>query len=139
VEPARLLAVLRRLAPDPDAAVLIVDDDPASRERLARVVREGGWQPVEAENGVVALEQLESIRPALILLDLVMPEMDGFTMAERLRQDPDSRHVPVVVVTGKELTPDDRARLNGYVTRVVRKQDVAADELVAELQSLIGA
>jgi PAS domain S-box-containing protein len=137
VEPARLLGILRRLAPDPDAAVLIVDDDPAARRRLARVVQEGGWEPVEAENGIAALERLEALDPALILLDLVMPGMDGFDLAARLREDPAHRRVPVVVVTGKELTAEDRARLNGYVTRVVRKQDVAADELVAELRSLI--
>ncbi|MDX1674617.1 MAG: GAF domain-containing protein, partial [Longimicrobiales bacterium] len=137
VEPARLLSVLRRLAPDPDAVVLVVDDDPASRERLVRLVRDGGWRPVEAENGVAALDRLETVDPALILLDLVMPEMDGFTLAARLREDPALRHVPVVVVTGKELTAEDRARLNGYVTRVVRKQDVEATELVSELRSLI--
>ncbi|NIP81038.1 MAG: response regulator, partial [Gemmatimonadetes bacterium] len=129
VEPARLLSVLRRLAPEPDAAVLIVDDDPASRDRLVHLVRGGGWQPVEAEHGLAALERLETLDPALILLDLVMPEMDGFALASRLRQDPRWRHVPVVVVTGKELTAEDRAKLNGSVTRVFHKDETGLGAL----------
>ncbi|MGK7311726.1 MAG: GAF domain-containing protein [Candidatus Longimicrobiales bacterium M2_2A_002] len=137
VEPARLLSVLRRLAPEPDAAVLIVDDDPASRDRLVRLVRDGGWQPVEAENGVAALAQLETVEPKLILLDLVMPEMDGFALASRLRKDPTWRHVPVVVVTGKDLTPAERAELNGSVARVFHKDEAELGALAVELQGLM--
>jgi PAS domain S-box-containing protein len=139
VEPARLVAVLRRLCPAPGATVLVVDDDPASRERLTRVVRDGGWTPAEAENGLVALERMPEVQPDLILLDLVMPEMDGFTLAERLRADPAWRRVPVVVVTGRELDVEDRARLNGLVVRVLRKQEVDAEDLVEELRGLIEA
>lgn len=92
---------------------------------------------MEAENGVVALQRLETVDPAVILLDLVMPEMDGFTLAARLREDPATRQTPVVVVTGKELTPEERAELNGSVARVVRKGDAGMDVLGPELQLLI--
>src|SRR5690606_5283084 len=109
------------------------------RQRLVRVVRDGGWTAAEAENGLVALERMEEVRPSLILLDLVMPEMDGFALAARLRRDPEWSRVPVVVVTGKELTAEDRTRLNGYVARVLRKQEMDADELVEGLRALIGA
>jgi PAS domain S-box-containing protein len=138
VDPQRLVSVLRRLCPEPSSTVLVVDDDAASREMLVRVVREGGWTAVEAENGLVALERLEEVDPSLILLDLVMPEMDGFALAARLRADPHWGRVPVVVVTGKDLTAEDRARLNGYVTRVLRKQEVGAEAMVDELRALIG-
>jgi PAS domain S-box-containing protein len=138
VDPRRLLSVLQRLCPEPAGTVLVVDDDPASRQRLVRVVRDGGWTAAEAENGLVALERLEEVRPSLILLDLVMPEMDGFALAARLRRDPEWSRVPVVVVTGKELTAEDRTRLNGYVARVLRKQEMDAEELVEELRALIG-
>jgi CheY-like chemotaxis protein len=119
--------------------VLVVDDDEAVRDRLVRMIRDAGWRAVEAENGVVALERLEEARPDLILLDLVMPEMDGFTLATRLRSDPAWRSVPVVVVTGKDLTEEDRRRLNGHVAQVVQKQDVAAGDLVEQLRTLMGA
>lgn len=137
VDSRRLLSVLRRLCPEPDARVLIVDDDAVSRERLARVVREGGWNPVEAENGAVALEQLDAIQPTLILLDLIMPEMDGFTLAARLREDPAWRHVPVVVVTGKDLTLEDRSRLSGSVDRIFRKDDARLEAIAGTLHAII--
>jgi PAS domain S-box-containing protein len=137
VDPPRLVAVLRRLCREPDATILVVDDDPASRSMLVRIVRDAGWNAVEAENGLEALTRLEEVQPALILLDLVMPEMDGFALAARLREDPQWSRVPVIVVTGKDLTAEDRARLNGYVARVLRKQDVGSEGLVAELRALI--
>ena len=137
VEPARLLSVLRRLAPEPEGAVLIVDDDPDSRRLLARAVRDGGWEPVEAENGVVALERLETLNPRLILLDLVMPEMDGFALASRLRRDPTWRDVPVVVVTGKDLTAAERAELSGSVARVFHKDEADLGSLAHEIEALV--
>jgi CheY-like chemotaxis protein len=137
VDPPRLVAVLRRLCREPDATILVVDDDDASRSMLVRIVRDAGWTTVEAENGLEALARLEEVQPALILLDLVMPEMDGFALAARLREDPQWSRVPVIVVTGKDLTAEDRARLNGYVARVLRKQDVGSEGLIAELRALI--
>ncbi len=137
VDPPRLLSVLRRLCPDPEATVLVVDDDPAARERLARVVREAGWRPVEAENGVVALERLETIDPSLVLLDLVMPEMDGFALAAHLRADPVWRDLPVVVVTGRELTAAERAELNGSVATVCRKDEDSLDLLSHLLRTIL--
>ncbi len=137
VEPTRLAAVVQRLCPDPEATVLIVDDDPAARARLARLVREGGWRPVEAENGAVALERLESTSPSLMLLDLVMPEMDGFALAARLRADPAWQHLPVVVVTGKELSAEERAELNGSVATVCRKDDDSLETLSRTLHGLL--
>lgn len=138
VEPERLSHLLKRLSPAPDTTVLIVDDDPAARERLSRLVTDGGWRPALAENGQVALDRLNEVDPSVILLDLVMPEVDGFEFTERLRETPRGRSIPVVVVTGKDLTPGERDRLNGSVARVVGKDQMGLDTLVEELRGIIG-
>jgi CheY-like chemotaxis protein len=137
VEPGRLTSVLRRLCPQPDATVLIVDDDPAVRERLTRMVSDGGWVPASAENGQEAMDLLGDVEPQLILLDLIMPKMDGFQLLTALREDGRWSQVPVVVITSKELTREDRDRLNGSVARVFMKDEVGAEALVSELRRIL--
>jgi signal transduction histidine kinase/DNA-binding response OmpR family regulator/streptogramin lyase len=116
--------------------VLIVEDDQQAREMLRRALAREGWQVLEAENGRLALERLDGLVPALILLDLMMPEMDGFEFMQQLRQRPDCRRVPVVVITAKDITDDDRRRLNGTVARILRKSNLSMQELVSEVQAL---
>jgi signal transduction histidine kinase/DNA-binding response OmpR family regulator len=116
--------------------VLIVEDDEQAREMLRRALTREGWQVIEAGNGRMALERLDGLVPALILLDLMMPEMDGFEFMQELRQRPDCRRVPVVVITAKDITEDDRRRLNGQVARILRKSALSMKELVSEVQAL---
>ena len=137
VESARLFSVLTRLCPGAGAAVLIVDDDPSVRERMARMVTEGGWRPVLAENGQEALERMAEVHPDLILLDLVMPKMDGFGFVAALRKDVRWREVPVVVITSKDLTQEDRDRLNGSVAKVFQKDELGAQIFVEELRGIL--
>nr|NIR43077.1 response regulator [Gemmatimonadota bacterium]NIS02163.1 response regulator [Gemmatimonadota bacterium]NIT65858.1 response regulator [Gemmatimonadota bacterium]NIU53992.1 response regulator [Gemmatimonadota bacterium]NIV24615.1 response regulator [Gemmatimonadota bacterium] len=98
-----------------------------------------GWSVIEAENGRVGLERLAENRPALILLDLLMPEMDGFEFLERLRELDGGESIPVVVITAKELTDDDRQRLNGGVERVVGKGNQSKEEFLAVVRDLVAA
>ncbi len=137
VDPGRLDVVLRRLCPAPGGRVLVVDDSATDRERLARLVREGGWEPALAENGRIALELMDEVKPQLVLLDLLMPTMDGFEFTAALRSRPEWQDVPVVVITAKDLTPEDRARLNGSVTGVFSKDDMGAGALVDALRTLV--
>jgi hypothetical protein len=116
--------------------VLIVEDDEQAREMLQRALTREGWQVIEAGNGRMALERLNGLVPALILLDLMMPEMDGFEFMQEFRKRPDCRRVPVVVITAKDITEDDRRRLNGNVARILRKSTLSMQELVAEVQAL---
>jgi hypothetical protein len=139
IEPQRLRGVLHRLCPEPDATILVVDDDPAVRDRLVPLIRDGGWRALEAENGAVALERLGDPPPDLILLDLMMPEMDGFDFLDALREREDGRTVAVVVLTAKELTEEDRDRLNGGVQRVLAKDRTGADDLVRHLREALTA
>ena len=124
IERDRLLSVLKRFDYDcrlVPCKALVVDDDEANRRLLRSMLERERWVVDEAGDGRDALEAVERSAPDLILLDLMMPNMDGFEVAERLHRDERWRTIPVVVVTAKELTEDDRRRLNGSVLRVVRK------------------
>ena len=134
----RLLAVLEKYRRDPQPGpVLVVEDDPDTRKILRRLLEKEGCQVVTAENGRVALERLAESRPMLILLDLMMPEMDGFQFIDRVRQQENWRTIPIVVVTAKDLTKEDRVRLNGYVLEIIRKNAYPREELLAEVRELV--
>ena len=118
----RLADVIRRYrAKGVNDLVLVVEDDPATREVLRRTLVRQGWVVAEAENGVAALGHVTRRKPALILLDLMMPEMDGFEFLEALRDNVAWRGVPVVVLTSKDLSADERASLSGRVERILQK------------------
>jgi CheY-like chemotaxis protein len=119
--------------------VLIVDDDPLTRGQLRRALEAERWTVAEAENGRRALERMQDGLPALVLLDLMMPEMDGFELLETLRAHETWRTVPVVIVTAKDLTAEDLRRLNGSVERVIRKADRDRDALLGEVRDLVAA
>ncbi|MEJ2187441.1 MAG: response regulator, partial [Gemmatimonadota bacterium] len=132
-----LLDALHRHCTDRDRPVRVVEDDPAARDMLRRTMERAGWTVLEAENGRVALERLADAQPQLLLLDLMMPEMDGFELAARLRTLPEWRQLPIIVVTARDLSPDDRARLNGSVVAVLQKGAYGAQELLAEVRHAI--
>jgi CheY-like chemotaxis protein len=114
--------------------ILVVEDDEHSRSLLTRYLDSEGWDHSEAKNGIEALDRAQTRRPDLVLLDLMMPEMDGFEFLETMRQWPDYRSIPVVVVTAKTLTQADRARLDGNVARVIEKGTQTVEELVEYLR-----
>lgn len=120
-----------------DQSVLIIDDDAASREMLRRSLEKGGWKVSEAENGRLGLERLSVGVPAIILLDLMMSEMDGFTFMEELRRRPDGAGVPVIVITAKDLSDADRQRLNGAVARIIQKGAISTEQLLADVRAQI--
>jgi signal transduction histidine kinase/CheY-like chemotaxis protein len=136
----RLVTTLRRFrrgaSPRP---VLVVEDDPATREVVRRALERDGWIVSEAENGRAALESLSRATPDLVVLDLMMPEMDGFEFVAELRRTEAGRRIPVVVVTAKEVTEEDRRRLNGQVRRIFSKGSFSREELTAELRRALGA
>src|SRR5439155_12462867 len=114
-----------------------VEDDERTREMLRRTLQKEGWQIHEAANGRLGLEQLAHGAPGLILLDLMMPEMDGFGFMRELRQRPDCARVPVIVITAKDLTDDDRRRLSGEVSRILAKDSMSRDQLMAEVREFL--
>jgi CheY-like chemotaxis protein len=137
VDRSRLIDVLLRLDGDSHRSVLVVDDDADSRRILSNAVRAEGFAVHEAENGKVALEHVLERRPSLIFLDLLMPEMDGFEFIARLRALSQGAGIPVVVLTAKEIGPEDRARLNGHVTSLHQKGSKRIEELAAEVREFV--
>jgi len=119
--------------------VLVVEDDPQTREMLRRLLEKEGWKILEAENGRVALERMATQAPALILLDLMMPEMDGFEFMQELRKRADWRELPVIVITAKGVTEEDRRRLNGHVIQILQKGAYRTEQLLSEVRTLIAA
>src|SRR5262249_11899772 len=118
----RLVGVLRKYhGSKPTNHVLVVEDDPSSREMLCRMRGNKEWTIAEAENGLAAIESITHHQPSLIILDLKMPVMDGFEMIGELHKHEDWRKIPVVVVSAKELTPEDRQRLQGHVQKILQK------------------
>jgi CheY-like chemotaxis protein len=134
----RLVAVLRKYrCATPPCPVLVVEDDPAAREVLRRTLQNDGWIVWEAANGRLALESVGKNTPDLILLDLMMPEMDGFDFVSELRKMDAGRNIPVVVVTAKDLTSEDRHRLEGQVRRIFQKGGFSREELMREIKFLL--
>jgi signal transduction histidine kinase/DNA-binding response OmpR family regulator len=138
VEWERLIAVLEKHRPHmAGSQVLVVEDDEQAREMFRRAAEKEGWAVAEAENGRVALERVAEEVPGVILLDLTMPEMDGFTFLEELRRRPGCRQVPVIVVTARDLTDEDRRRLNGHVIQILQKGGYSTRELLDEIHEVL--
>jgi len=137
IDRGRLAGVLRKHVPaGPAHTVLIVEDDTAARRVLRQELKKSGCRVVEAANGRIALQQLTP-PPDLVLLDLVMPEMDGFEFLDKLRKRNGPRRIPIVVITAKDLTEEDRRRLNGGVERVVQKGGHDPQALLGEVRQLV--
>ena len=135
IERDQLLRVLRRYGRSGAARrVLVVEDDALTRTALGRAMQAEGWEVALAEHGRAGLERMAQSVPDLILLDLMMPEMNGFEFLEALRGHDAWRGVPVVVITAKELTDAERRRLNGGVQRVVSKGAQGLEALAAAVR-----
>jgi hypothetical protein len=143
VDRDRLIAVLNKYRAaqgrpgPPSVHALVVEDDPDTRQVLRRMVEGEGWTVAEAADGRAALAQMAEALPSVILLDLMMPDMDGFEFAAEVRKHAAWRAIPIVVITAKDLTIEDRLRLNGYVEKILQKGAYGRDELLAEVCELV--
>jgi len=133
-----LLSALSNVAPDRFPRVAIVDDSPDARRLIRRILQsQGNYTIYEAEGGKQAIELVEKEHPDLIILDLMMPEMDGFAVLDSLKSKPETASIPVVVATAKELTPEEKNRLKGQIQSLMQKGDFLSDEFLEEVRSLI--
>jgi len=134
----RLHTVLQKYRkPVDQQTVLVVEDEPQTRELLRRALEKEGWRVLEAANGKLGLEQLDGTIPGLILLDLMMPEMDGFAFMEALQQRKKEEQPPVFVITAKDLTAEDHRRLNGGVERIIQKGAISQEQLLEMVRSAV--
>jgi PAS domain S-box-containing protein len=117
--------------------VLVVEDDPSVREIIRRALSQEGLKVLEAANGLEALARLAETPPSLILLDLMMPELDGFGFIDELRRRDEWNKIPVVVLTAKDISSDDRSRLEGFTSAVLVKKGQSPDALIREMRDLI--
>jgi len=131
----QLIELLDRYATGSDKRLaLVVDDKAENRDMLRRALEKEGWRVSEAENGQLALDEVTSEPPSLILLDLLMPVMDGFEFVLELNRREQLGEIPIVVVTAKDITPEDRQRLQGGVVGLIERGGLNQDSLVETLR-----
>ena len=136
----QLIQLLDRYATGVDERhALVVDDKTENREVLRRALENEGWRVSEAENGQLALDEIASEPPSLILLDLMMPVMDGFEFVLEMRRREAAREIPIVVVTAKDVTEEDRQRLNGGVVGLIERGGLNQDSLAELLREQVAA
>jgi CheY-like chemotaxis protein len=113
--------------------ILAVDDEPAALDRLSETLRPAGFEVVRADGGMAAIAMARAERPDLVICDLVMPDLDGFGVVAALKADPATAAIPIIILTGYDLTAADKRRLNGKVLRIVSKGEDAQAGLRAWL------
>jgi signal transduction histidine kinase/DNA-binding response OmpR family regulator len=135
VDRQKLVDVLHAVCGSVRRRVLMVDDDDLGRRQARVALEQLGWTVTEATDGLSALTRLHEAQPDVIMLDLMMPEMDGFEFLEEMRRKAQWREIPVVVVTAKDLTDAERNRLNGGVERIIQK--TSRDDMLREVRSVL--
>jgi threonine synthase len=134
-----LLAALSKVTMERFSRIVIVDDTPDARRLIMRILQsQGDYTLFEATNGREAIEMAKREIPDLIILDLMMPETDGFAVLDSLKQDSQTADIPVIVVTAKELTSDEKNRLKGRVHTLMQKGEFMGDDLADEVKALLG-
>ena len=133
-----LLAALNRVAPARFPRVAIVDDNADARRLIRRILQaQGNYTILEADSGATGYELTRRELPDLVILDLMMPGMDGFQVLDALKAEKTTAHIPVIVATAKELTADEKTRLGTQIQALMQKGDFLNDEFVEEVKSLL--
>jgi PAS domain S-box-containing protein len=119
--------------------ILVVEDEDITRRALGQLLEHDGWQVTEACNSLTALEQLNQHLPHLILMDLILPEMDGLELINQIKQHPQWCQIPILVITTADLKPEERSQLTGYVEQVLQKGSYQPAELLLDIRELVNA
>jgi CheY-like chemotaxis protein len=136
LDPAAVLDALKRVETQLGRAqkhVLVVDDDPHIADMLNQILAPSDFVLTSTPDGIAGLEAIQKSRPDVVLLDLMMPRLDGFGVIERLRADPATQDLPIIVISAKELTDEESKKLKESVTFVMKKQGFDGERLVHEI------
>jgi len=136
-EKEALVAALQRIPGAPTNRVLVVDDEPDAVDLITQLLQDEGYQVTGVYGGEEALRVLEAEPPDIILLDLLMPGMDGFEVIEQVKANERWKDIPIVVVTAKDLTDADGEFLRRSVDKIIRKSGLDSETLVRDVQSLL--
>jgi CheY-like chemotaxis protein len=117
--------------------VLVVDDEPANLDLMDALLKPAGFEVIRATGGNEGIELAKSRMPSLVLLDLMMPGVTGFDVVEALRDDDATRSIPIMVLTAKTLTEDDKKALNGQVAAIFQRNSMAGPELTGWLRGIV--
>jgi threonine synthase len=133
-----LLSALSNVAIDRFPRIAIVDDEPNVRVLVRRILQsQGNYKLFEASDGKSAVEMITRERPDLVILDLMMPDMDGFQVMDALQKRNETKDIPIIVITAKELTPAEKERMKGHIQTLMQKGDFMSDELLDEVRALL--
>jgi threonine synthase len=133
-----LLAALNNVSVDKFPRIAIVDDAPDVRRLIRRILQsQGNYLLFEAEDGKSAIELIQKEHPNLVILDLMMPDIDGFSVMDALQSRQDTKDIPIIVVTAKELTSAEKNRLKGHIQSLMQKGDFLSDDLLDEVRALV--
>jgi CheY-like chemotaxis protein len=140
IDQQRLVSIIRQhCGKQAPAPVLVIEDDPDSRRLLCNMLRKEGLDVADVEDAEAALARLAWQVPALILLDLILPGMDGFQFIEALHGNPAWQNIPIVVVTAKDLSPEERRSLDRSVRTIVKKGGYTRSELLDIVRAMMRA
>ncbi|HSK80025.1 MAG TPA: response regulator [Thermoanaerobaculia bacterium] len=141
IDPERLMSSLHAIStgsPERDGYVLVLDDEHGIRELLIAALHKAGYDACAAASGETALRMILEKKPRIVLCDLTLPGgMSGYELIARLRSDPRTEDVPILVITGKDMTPEDRKFILGQITDVIRKGDLLMSDLESRLRETL--
>ena len=140
LNPREVIETLSRVTKQADRShthVLVVDDDPHIADMLGQILPASEFDLRSAEDGIAGLEAIAIQRPDVLLLDIMMPRLDGFGVIEQLRANPVTQDLPIIVISAKELTGEESTRLKESVAFVMRKQGFDSEKLVQEIKSVL--
>jgi len=132
-----LIAEINKIGRPRPHSIMVVDDNEIDLREMARVIEEEGIKTVLAGSGSNCMEMLKEDSPDILVLDLMMPEMDGFEVLDRIRMDPKTGNLPVIIVTAKDLSIEDRKRLKGSVSSILAKSDTTSRALLEEIKKIL--
>jgi len=115
--------------------ILVIDDNPRDAELVGRFLTNRGYNIKLAYSGMEGINQIKKYNPGMIIVDLMMPDIDGFAVIEEVKRDPITKDIPIIVISAKDITADDKKRMNGYIEGLISKGFLSEEELIGQVMN----